>query len=193
MNLKNFDWKTALKTIAPTVAGVLGTPLAGAGVSVLLNAIFPDDDNEKLTREQAEVKLATAVQGGLSPEQYVALKQADLNFQQHCLDVGVRLEEITASDVAGARARDLSLVAAGRSNTRANVMLIGATVSLVVTIGTLVASQHLGLSEAGQVVGALIFLAGQLLQYIGQAFVFEFGSSRSGERTKGLLAEVINR
>ena len=109
MDLKNFDWKAALKTIAPTVASIFGTPLAGAGVSVLLNTIFPDDDNKSLAPEAAEEKLANALRNGLTPEQYVALKQADYAFQQHCADVGVRLEEIAATDRDSARKREMTV------------------------------------------------------------------------------------
>ena len=109
MKWSDIDWEAALKTIAPTVASIFGTPLAGAGVSVLLNAIFPDDDNASLTTAQAEEKLATAVRNGLTPEQYVALKQADLAFQQHCADVGVKLEEIAATDRDSARKREIAI------------------------------------------------------------------------------------
>ena len=191
MKWPDIDWKDALKTIAPTVASIFGTPLAGAGVSVLLDAIFPDDDNKSLSQQQAEDKLATAVRCGLTPEQYAAAQQADLAFKQRCIDAGIRLEEITAADVANARARDIAIISAGRSNTRANVMLAGATVALIGTAGTLVFSHQLGLSEAGQIVGCLIMIIGQTVQFIGQAFAFEFGSSRGGERSKSLLANVI--
>ena len=105
----SFDWKSILKTIAPTVASIFGTPLAGAGVSVLLNAIFPDDDNKSLTPGAAEEKLANALRNGLSPEQYVALKQADYAFKQHCADAGVRLEEIAATDRDSARKREMEV------------------------------------------------------------------------------------
>ena len=108
MKLSDFDWKTALKTVAPAVASIFGTPLAGAGVSALLEAIFPGD-NKGLTAEQAEEKLATAVRGGLTPEQYVALKQADYAFKQHCADAGVRLEEIAATDRDSARKREMEV------------------------------------------------------------------------------------
>lgn len=107
--LSDFDWKTALKTIAPTVASVFGTPLAGAGVSLLLNAIFPDEDHSGLNTQQAEEKLSTALRNGLSPEQYVAMQTADLAFKQKCLDVGVQLETIASADRDSARHREMEV------------------------------------------------------------------------------------
>ena len=187
----SFDWKSILKTIAPTVASIFGTPLAGAGVSVLLNAIFPDDDNKSLTPGAAEEKLANALRNGLSPEQYVAMQSADLAFKQRCIDAGIRLEEISAADVANARARDIAMIAAGRPNTRANVMLIVAAVMLVALIGVLAAAKVLGINESGPIAGVLIFAIGALMRDIESAFNFEFGSSRGGERSKTMLASLI--
>ncbi len=190
MKWSDIDWKAALKTIAPTVASIFGTPLAGAGVAALLEAIFPGQ-NDGLSQQQAEAKLATAVSGGLSPEQYVAAQQADLAFKQHCIDAGVRLEELATADVVNARARDIALITAGRPNTRANVMLIVAAVMLVALVGVLAMAKTLGINESGPIAGVLIFAIGALMRDVESAFNFEFGSSRGGERSKTILADIV--
>ncbi len=38
----DFEWKTLVRTVAPGIASVFGTPLAGLGVSALLNVLLPE-------------------------------------------------------------------------------------------------------------------------------------------------------
>lgn len=105
----DFDWKTALKTVAPTVASIFGTPLAGAGVRVLLDAIFPDEDHSTLPPEKQEEKLADALKSGLSPEQIAAMKQADYAFQQRIAELDLEGLKVDAADRDSARKREMTV------------------------------------------------------------------------------------
>lgn len=105
----DFDWKSALKTIAPTVASIFGTPLAGAGVSALLEAIFPTEDVRGMTPAEQEQKLQAALQSGLSPEQIAAMKKADYDFQQRIAELGLEELKVNAADRDSARNREIQV------------------------------------------------------------------------------------
>lgn len=107
--LDDFDWKVALKTIAPTVASIFGTPLAGAGVAALLEAIFPAEDVRNLPPAAQEQKLQDALRSGLTPEQIAAMKKADLDFQQRIAELGLEEMKVDAADRDSARRREIAV------------------------------------------------------------------------------------
>ena len=91
--------KDILGAVAPTVATVLGGPLAGLAVKAVSGALLGRDDG---TPEE----VAAAIQGA-TPEQLMAIKkvEADLKVQLKTLDVD--LERIAASDRNSARDREV--------------------------------------------------------------------------------------
>lgn len=101
----SFDWKGLVKSIAPTIGTALGGPLGGMAGVALTKALGLGDGAAK-----DDAALATAVQAA-SPDQLLALKQADQEFALQMQKLGFEnleaLEAIAAGDRANAREREI--------------------------------------------------------------------------------------
>lgn len=101
----SFDWKGLVKSIAPTIGTALGGPLGGMAGVALTKALGLGDAAAK-----DEPAMAAAVQGA-SPDQLLALKQADQEFALQMQKLGFEnleaLEAIAAGDRANAREREI--------------------------------------------------------------------------------------
>lgn len=84
------DW---LKTLAPTVATLLGGPLAGLAVKFLA---------DKLGAPAATVDAVTDAMQGLSmtPEGRVKLAEIDAALRTHAIDAGIDLERLAVANAA---------------------------------------------------------------------------------------------
>ncbi len=98
----NFDWKAVVRTVAPALATALGTPLAGMATKVITDALLGVD-----VTDTSEDALAMAVQSA-TPDQLIALKQADLQFKKDMAALGVDLEKLANEDRANARQREIA-------------------------------------------------------------------------------------
>lgn len=179
MQWPDFDWKSVgnlVAGVAPTIAGALAGPfgpVASLAVTALIKAVGLGED-------ATPADLETALTSG-KPELLLQLKQAEQDFQVKLKEADVDLERIYAGDRASARLRDVEFLKASRQNTRAQIMLICAGVSMVFMIAVLVVGPMLGLREDGLIVGAIITMLGNVSQWIAMAFNFEFGSTRGGQ------------
>ena len=121
---------------------------------------------------------------GLSSDQRVALQialaQIDAAAEKAERDAELAALMAQIGDVASARARDAAITGAGRSNTRANVMLASAA---VIAAGCYALIGIWGRSMDTAQVGALCSAGGIALGCLKDAFGFEFGSS-AGSRDK---------
>lgn len=93
--------KRTIARVAPGLAHALGGPLAGAAVEQLTRVIFGVDGGDEEALSEA---LAQA-----SPEQLVALKKAELEFQAALRQASVEELRIDAGDRANARERQLKM------------------------------------------------------------------------------------
>jgi ABC-type glycerol-3-phosphate transport system substrate-binding protein len=98
----NFDWKAIVRTVAPALATALGTPLAGMATKVITDALLGADATD--TSEEA---IAMAVQSA-TPDQLIALKQADLQFKKDMAALSVDIEKLANEDRASARQREIA-------------------------------------------------------------------------------------
>ena len=81
-------------SVAPTIATALGGPLAGTAVSALADVFgLSSDDKDGIAKA---IKSAT-------PDQLLALKQADYAYQVKMTELGIDLERIAAADRDSAR------------------------------------------------------------------------------------------
>ena len=113
----------------------------------------------------------------------------------------VVLTQLADSDRAGARQRDIELVKAGHTNTRANWMVFGDVVGLlgcisrIVWVGILQAQDAAPLTDAAA--GAIMTQLANFGAYFGlslrDAHQFEFGSSRGSREKDSLLATQAPR
>lgn len=90
-----FDWKSIVRTVAPTAATMLGGPLAGMAVKALGDKLL---GNPNAT--EAEVQAAVI---GASPADLVKMKEIDADLKKSLSDAGVKLEQIAADDRNSAR------------------------------------------------------------------------------------------
>lgn len=88
----SFNLKTALATLAPTLASMLGTPLAGVAVSGLLSAfgITPTGDQ---TKDTAAIT-AVVQSGNMTPEIIAAVRAADQKHLELMGQQGIDLVKI---------------------------------------------------------------------------------------------------
>lgn len=100
----DFDWKSLVRTVAPSIASVFGTPLAGMAVSAVANAVLGPEEAKENPEKKLEAALATA-----NPELLQKIKQADQDFKLKMEQLGVDLEKVAAEDRASARAREIAV------------------------------------------------------------------------------------
>ena len=103
----SFDWKTLVKSIAPTIGTALGGPLGGiAGMALSKSLGLPESTGAD------EKSLETALQGA-NPDQLLALKTADQAFALQMQKLGFEnlqaIEAIQAGDRSNARDREVKL------------------------------------------------------------------------------------
>lgn len=87
------DW---LKTLAPTIATVLGGPLAGMAVQAIGSAMGMTD----ATGERINEVLTS---GNMTGEQVAAIKKAELELKAKLAELQIKPEEIAAQDRQSAR------------------------------------------------------------------------------------------
>lgn len=93
--------KRAVASAAPKIARQLGGPLAGAAVEALSKAIFGKD-------AVPEETLAEAIEAA-SPEQLIALRRAEQEFEIALRQAAVEEQKIDAGDRASARERQVKM------------------------------------------------------------------------------------
>lgn len=94
--MSDFDWKSLLKSVAPTAATMLGGPLAGMAVEAIAGAI----GEPNATKEQIVEKLQA---GTLTAEQMSALKTAEAGLKIKLRELDIDMEKVHAGDRASAR------------------------------------------------------------------------------------------
>jgi hypothetical protein len=167
------DFTTILKTVAPWIGTAIMGPLGGLAVQAASDALG--------LSEKTTDALKTALSGA-SPEQMLALKQADQQFALQMQALGFKqvadLEAIAAGDRADARKMQI-----------ATQSPLPAILSVIVTLG------FLGLLT-GMMTGtltaednqAMLIMLGALGVAFGQVMNYWLGSTRDSSRKTDLLA-----
>lgn len=152
-------------TLVPGLVGALGGSAAGAVTEKILSAAKAVFGTTDMSQIEAQVAADTS-----KLEMFRARVSAET--EQFRLQV---------QDVQDARRRELELaqIRGNARNVRANLMLIGAFVILTVDIAVIALYRN---SLPGEVLAILNIVAGGVISQIGQAFNFEFGSSRGSEQ-----------
>lgn len=95
------DWKSILKTVAPTLATALGGPLAGAATVILSEAVLGHPDGK-------EGDIAAAIVSG-TPDILLKLKTAEHDFNVRMKELDIDLEKISVDDRKSAREREIAV------------------------------------------------------------------------------------
>ena len=181
------EWKNVadvISKVAPAAEGLLATfggppGLVAAGAIKAATMAFGLDETAKPD------ELITAI----STDPQAALKLVMAN-QNYTLEMrGKDIEELKAwlGDRENARGRDVEIIKGGKSNTRANLMLLCAF-GAVIVIAVCLASGYV--IRGSDIAGFLIAVGGMFARNIGTAFDFEFGSSKGSEIKTDLLARA---
>ncbi len=179
-----FDLKGAIASFAPTLATMLGGPLAGTAVAALESAVG--------LKAGAGADAVTAVvqNSALTPEMVAAIRAADQAHAEKVSQQGLDLVKMNDDFEAQMKSFDVDdrKDARGMQNTTrsSTVPILAYTV-----VGSFLAMVALTLLGYSHVDGAL---AGTLVGYLSakceQVISFFFGSSASSDRKTELLAKA---
>jgi hypothetical protein len=168
----DFDWKSIIGSIAPTIATALGGPLAGLGVKAIAGALGLSDG-------AGEKDVAAAVQNA-SPDQLLAIQKADQDFAIRMQELGVDLEKIAGADRADARNREIQL----RDRTPA-ILAYAVTVGF---FGTLLWMLSKGIPQGSE---ALYIMLGSLGTAWSGIIAYFYGSSAGSAAKTAMLGKKV--
>lgn len=100
------NWKSIVASLAPTVATVLGGPMAGMGVSVLSKMVLGRESSGNEKSDLAEIGKAILT-GGTETLQKV--KDAETEILRIETEAGIKLAQIGADDRDSARKREIAV------------------------------------------------------------------------------------
>lgn len=173
MNFSVFPFVSALAELSP----ILGRWIGGEqGEKVAHQAI---NLAQSITGEQDPLKVLGSLKG--DPE---LLRK----FQQALMQMNHELELAAYQDRDNARARDIALAQAGRSNLRADIMVLSAALGLISCLLTITLYRT---SLPGEAVGIISTIAGIFGSCLKDAYAFEFGSSRGSKLKDSKLSALF--
>ena len=164
------EWINTIKTLAPTVATALGSPLAGAAISAL-GSIFGVDDptKEKIGKLFAD--------GQVTEEQLTELRKLEMVYQNEEKERGFRYVELSYKDTENARAMQIA--------TKSNIPPI---LAIIVTVGFFGILGFLILNSQYKPTEPLLVMLGSLGTAWTMIIGFYFGSSHGSQNKDTLLA-----
>lgn len=189
------NWKSIasnISAVAPGLGAAIGGPtgsVVGLGVKAICN-FFGVDSTSKAALAQVETAL-----NNMTPEQAVALKKNDQDFQVSMEELGVKVFELEVKDRDSARKREKE-VGSRETATLAYMAIL----SFIAVVGMVLWAILFGKGmEAigvlgGSLIGSIVTL---LSQKVEQVFGYFFGSSKGSHiKTDTLsngLANAIRR
>ena len=166
------DWLTTLKTLAPTVATALGTPLAGAAV-VALGSIFGVNEptQEKISKLFAD--------GKISSEHLSEIRKLEMDYLNQEKERGFKYAELEFKDTDSARKMRVD-----------SHSIFPEVLSTIITLGFF-AILGLMMRDKTLVESApIMIMLGTLGAAFGAVVAFWLGANKGSDRTKELLAQA---
>lgn len=183
--MAGFDWKAVVRTVAPAVASVFGTPIAGMGVKALVDAFLPTDTPP----EKQEELLAQMFQKP-TPETMLKLKELDQRF---ALDMQkLELDILRIGNEDRDSARKLAAVDTEHVAARLTYFVAGSFAATLVCIGIL-AYAHPSESPSPYIAGLVGTIVGAVISEFKQMTAFHFGRNVGSERTKEMLFNSVQQ
>lgn len=168
------DWKTIVGTVAPWIGTALGGPLGGAAVGAVADALGLSDKTE------ASIKAALS---GVTPEQMLAMKNADQAFSIKMQELGFDSVEKVAT-LAVDNTKDARAM---QTATRSRIPAVLAVIITIGFFGILVGMLRGDLTATDN--QALLIMLGALGAAWGAVVNFFFGSTAESGRKTELLAQ----
>lgn len=169
------DWMSLVKTIAPWIGTALGGPLGGMAVEAAARALGASDKTADAVKQAL---------GGATPEQMLALKEADQQFALQMQALGFKqvadLEAIAAGDRDSARKMQIATPSRMPAALTSGILASFAGVLVVLfLVPTPVENRDL-----------IIYMVGQLSGFAGSATAYWLGTTRNNGRMTELLAQA---
>lgn len=161
-----------LGAIAPTLATLLGGPLAGAAVGALSTALLGKPDGN-------EAELAPLIVSA-NPDILLKIKTVEKELKLGLANAGVKLEEISTLDRNSARDRE---VKTGDKTTK--VLAYSYTIGYFIVLGVVMKT---GVDQ--DMVNIIMVLLGVLTAAQGQIMNYYFGSSAGSAQKNTLMASM---
>lgn len=188
-------WKEVGKVVgktAPVIGGLLGGPAGVAAGKLVANVLGVEDSAEAVQSElvknpEAFVKLRTA-----EIEHQGKLAELALEEKRFIVNAEIDHRKIDTDDIKGARERDIKLREQGQTNTRANMMILGDVLGLVVCLAVIYALKDATGAGIGELRGLLTAIAGYFGLGLRDAHQFEFGSSRGSKEKDFMMTQKGN-
>jgi len=165
-----FDWKEAVRAVAPTIATVLGGPLAWTAVGALSNALLgkPDGTEDELA----------AVLKSASPELLGKLKVEEMQFKLKMRELGVEVDKLHAADRSSARQREMAV-----RDWAPSLIALASFVGFFAILGAMMVWEIPDTS-----VQPVNIMLGVLGGIIASITAYYFGSSKGADNKDALLA-----
>jgi hypothetical protein len=160
-----------LKTVAPTLALAVGGPfgpLAAAAIHVALG-----------TTDQASAEKALV---NATPDQLLALKKADQDFEVQIEKLGIEKAKLAYDDTASARAREMSV-----KDATPHILAYGITVGFFGILGYLLWN---GKPPGGDVIMVML---GALGSAWAGVISYYFGSSAGSAAKDGTISKIVTK
>lgn len=168
-----FDWKKTIKAVAPMIGTAIGGPFGGLATSAI-SAVLGTPENA------TEKQMAEAVKNA-TPDQLLALKEADNNFLVKMKELGIKEQDLHAKDRDSARKREIAL----GGDITMKIMAGATVIGFFVFIGYLLSNgtpEGMDKTLLGMIIGYVVGLVQQVYNYY-------FGSSK-GSKDKTVLSSV---
>jgi len=170
-----FDWKKALRTVAPALASALGTPAAGAATKILANILLPGK------ADPSEDELATKVEN-LTAADVLAIKAADYQFAKDMEAFRIQELQVDAGDRANARQREVLT-----KDVFPKILAAATLVTFYVLVFVLV---RVPIPEANR--SAFDITLGAVVGAVTTVMAYYFGSSSSSRAKDRAIGEALN-
>ena len=135
------------------------------------------------------VSVAQAVSGAGTPEDAVraviSKPELQLEFQKMLSNERLEFAKLEVEDRKSARERDREFIKVGRWNFRADLMILACVVALVFIVNEITGDE-----VKPEVLAIFNMAIGALLKMLGDAFAFEFGSSRGSKEKDEILSRL---
>ena len=166
------NWKDILATVAPTVATMLGGPLAGMAVKALSSKLLGRDDG-------TEEEVATAVTA-LAPADIIRLRELDVDLAKTLADNDIKLEALATQDRDSARKR-----ATDAHDYTPSIL----TFALLAVFSFVLYSLLDGVEVKGNA-EVLYTMFGTLSTALIQSLNFQFGTTRGSQNKDKVIANM---
>ncbi|MGD9276266.1 MAG: hypothetical protein PVJ67_03785 [Candidatus Pacearchaeota archaeon] len=170
--------KTIIGTIAPTIATVIGSPLAGLAVNELCK-ILGLKDNATSADILESLQKAT-------PEQLLAIKKSNADLKIKLKELGIEENKMYLLDIADARSREIEIAKTGRHDYTTSFLAISLTIGF---FGLLIILMRYDIRNKD----ILQIMLGSLATAFIGIFNYYFGTSKSSSEKNKILENTINR